>query len=153
MYVPSDRIEMSKALRTIYSAQTVHLGIHRVAPHRLATVLLAFALALKFSSSVAALSPAYLFSAASALLTTPKMHFMVEHSLASVECLHMMVSFLFTTGDSTSAKAAWIVLGLAIRLAFAMGLHRDSSKWGVVAGPAKREKDRLWWELMTYDML
>ena len=152
MYVPTDRRAVSMALETIYSANTIYNGIHRISPHRLATVLLVFALGTTFSANPCAASSSYYFSSASALLTLSNTHFLVRHSLAAIECLHMMVSYLFTTGDSTAAKAAWPVLGICVRLACGMGLHRDSGTWGL-AGRDKAERERLWWEIVTYDML
>lgn len=70
----------------------------------------------------------------------------------SVEALHLMVSFLFVFGDKEGAKAAWTVLGIAIRAAQSMGLHKNCAAWGL--GPDEvEERSRLWWETLTYDLL
>lgn len=151
MYCPSDRHAIQAALETMYSAPSFYVGVHRVSPHRLATVLMAFALAEIFTRGSFSTAACY-FSSASSLLTMPKLHFMVQHSLAAVECLHMMVTFLFSTGQPGSAKAAWPLLGMCIRVGCALGLHRDASSWGVM-GQEKTQRERLWWECLTYDML
>ena len=39
-----------------------------------------------------------------------------------------------------------------MRLACAAGLHRDSGKWSM-SGKAKEQREKLWWECWTYDML
>ncbi|ORY28183.1 fungal-specific transcription factor domain-domain-containing protein [Naematelia encephala] len=157
MYCPTDRRAIYATLETIYSAPSLYVGVHRIGPHRLATLLMVFALGSIFSLGGSFATPSlptadYYFSAASSLLTVPKMHFMIQHSLAAVECLHMMVTFLFTTGQPEAAKAAWPLLGVCIRLACGMGLHRDSGTWGL-SGKDKEERERLWWECLTYDML
>lgn len=154
MYCPLDAEAVRAALETIYNGEhEPHLlrsRLLQVAPHRLATVLMMFALGLLFGTDSVETRP-YL-NAATALLTLPDQHFMVHHSLAAVETLHMMVTYLFGIGNSDSAKAAWPLLGLAVRTACAMGLHRDASKWGL--GPAQlNNRSRIWWECATYDIL
>ncbi len=151
MYSPTDRQALHLAVETIYAAKDLYSGVHRIAPHRLASLLMTFALAIAFSSNIGSESALY-FSAASSLLTIPKSHFMMRHSLASIECLHMMVTYLFTTGQTDAAKAAWPLLGTCVRLACGMGLHKDSGTWGL-NGRDRHERERLWWECLTYDML
>ena len=154
MYAPTDRLSIEETLETVYSSSH-QLGIHSVAPHRLATFFIAIALGSMFADAASGLT--YLdhhrcFAAACALLTLPKHHFMVRHSLASVEALHMAVSYLFSTHQPESAKAAWPLLGVCIRTACAMGLHRDASKWGLKDVEAEK-RQRLWWDCVTYDLL
>ena len=106
MYCPSDRPSIETNLALIFSAPSLHLGTHRIAPHRLATILLVFALGHIFSDGqLTNINHRQLFSTASALLTIPKHHFMIRHTLAAVECLHMMVTYLFSTGRPDAAKA------------------------------------------------
>ncbi|KAL1407402.1 hypothetical protein Q8F55_006834 [Vanrija albida] len=150
MYRPLDRLAAREALQLIYSGGSISERIHHVPPHRLATVLMVFALAITFTNGPMSQSMPF-FNAASALLCVPERHFMVRHTLSSVETLHMMVSYLLTLGNALSAKAAWPLIGLCVRIACAIGLHRDPSSWGL---SAKQEEDRarLWWECVTYDM-
>lgn len=77
---------------------------------------------------------------------------MIHHSLAAVESLHLMISYLFATGRPDAAKAAWPFLGTCVKLACAIGLHKDSGRWGMM-GRDEEQKERLWWECQTYDML
>ncbi|RXK39802.1 hypothetical protein M231_02995 [Tremella mesenterica] len=153
MYTPTDRRAIASTLETIYTPASIITGLHNVPPHRLATFLMALALGHVFADHTSPAPQAQrLFSIASALLTLPRHHFMVKHSTAAVECLHMMVSFLFSTHQPEAGKAAWPLLGTCIRIACAVGLHRDGTRWGL-AGVEKENRERLWWECMTYDLL
>lgn len=154
MYCPTDRHAIDETVQTIYNASSRYRGGHRVAPHRLATLLMIFALAEVFTSrNQSRSSPALrYFAAASTLLSLPKANFLVHHSLAAVECLHLMVSFLFATGQQESAKAAWPLLGSCVRLACGLGLHRDAATWGL-NNRQKNQRGKLWWDCLTYDIL
>ena len=141
------------AVSTIYSAPSIGTGIRHVNPARLATLLLAICLGRLFADRTCdAGSSLPLFHAASSLLCHPSSHYLTRNSLAVVEALHMMVSFLFALGDPEAAKAAWPTLGLCVRLASAMGLHRDSRRWGYFC-EGRDQRERLWWECFTYDIL
>ncbi|RSH89110.1 hypothetical protein EHS25_002776 [Saitozyma podzolica] len=146
-----DTYPVTAVLESIYSAKSLHAGIHRVAPHRLASLVMIFALAHVFSFRPSSTHVRY-YNAAWALLTIPGQNFFMRHSLAAVETLHLMVTYLFGTGRSDAARAAWPLLGLCVRTACAIGLHRDSAAWGL-GGDAKIARDRLWWECATYDIL
>jgi hypothetical protein len=151
MYHPVDRKAVGHILDGIYNSQSIDQAIHHVPPHRLATVLMVFALAMVFTNRPMAQSTA-LFNAASALLCVPERHFMVRHSLAAVETLHMMVSYLFNVGHADGPKAAWHILGMCVRSAVSIGLHRDASDWGLSLEQQEHRR-RLWWETATYDVL
>lgn len=144
-------IKSSSALNGIYEAETIGIGLRRTHPHRLATVALALALGEVFQPNQHRRA-FQLFSAASALLTTKSAHYLAASSIASIEALHMMVTFLFATGQPSAAKAAWPLLGQCMRLACALGLHRDCGDWGI-SGSDKTHRDTLAWECITYDIL
>ncbi|BEJ00626.1 hypothetical protein CcaverHIS631_0504830 [Cutaneotrichosporon cavernicola] len=151
MYRPADRPAISAVLESIYSAPSLKEQIHHVPPHRLASVLMILALGLSFlGRPMTQTIP--LFNAASALLCVPERHFMVRHSLASVETLHMMVSYLLGLPHSDGPKAAWQILGLCVRTAGSIGLHRDSEQWGL-SSEQQALRAQLWWECVTYDIL
>lgn len=151
MYRPADRPTISNIVEDIYAAESLREQIHHVPPHRLASVLMVFALGMSFSGRPMAQSN-LLFNTASALLCVPERHFMVRHSLAAVETLHMMVSYLFGLPHSDGPKAAWQILGVCVRTATSIGLHRDSSQWGLSADQ-QAWRAQLWWETITYDIL
>ncbi|KAL7418264.1 hypothetical protein Q5752_006720 [Cryptotrichosporon argae] len=111
MYCPTDRSAILAVLDSIYSAPSLQTGLHQVAAHRLASVAMVFALALSFTQAPDPTHTAF-YTAACALLAVPAQHFMVRHSVAAVETLHLMVTYLFAMGKSGSARAAWPLLGL-----------------------------------------
>lgn len=150
MYRPIENDTVSKVLELIYSGPPVREQIHRVPPHRLASVMMVFALALCYEGHRP--ESAKYFNAASALLCVPERHFMVRHSVAAVETLHLMVSYTFNNSHPDGAKAAWPILGLCIRLANSIGLHRDQGEWGL-SEAQKEHHAVLWWESMTYEIL
>src|SRR5205823_2500867 len=45
---------------------------------------------------------------------------------------------------------AWVYIGLAIRIAQDMGLHRDSAKWSLDEKQTEVRK-RTWWACYTFD--
>lgn len=151
MYHPVDRYAVGQILEGIYSGNaSIHDAIHHVPPHRLATILMVLAVGMVFSDRPMAASIP-LFNAASALLCVPERHFLVSHSVAAVETLHMQVSYLFNLGHSDGTKAAWQILGLCTRIACSIGLHRDSSEWGL--SPEQQEhRKMLWYECTTYEV-
>lgn len=151
MYHPVDRFAVGHILEGIYNNSSINEAIHHIPPHRLATVLMVLALGMVFSDRPMAQSAA-LFNAASALLCVPERHFMVRHSMAAVETLHMMVSYLFNVGHSDGTKAAWQILGMCTRIACSIGLHRDASEWGLSVEQQEHRRV-LWWECTTYDVL
>lgn len=150
MYCPADIRAIRAVLEALYAEpRQLRTRLHRVPPHRLASVLMVFALALTFTNRPGT-TP--LFSAASALLCVPEQHFMIRHSVAAVETLHLQVSYLFALGRPDAAKAAWPILGLCVRIACAMGLHRDPKAWNL-SEDERNHRARLWWECATYDIL
>lgn len=151
MYSPTDSQAVRAANDGIRDCETVLLGLRQTHPHRLASVLMTFALGSIFSGAGLNLETSW-FAAAWALLNLASFHYLTAPSIASVEALHMMVTFLFATGRPKAAKAAWPILGACIRTACSVGLHRDSGRWAV-SGDRKAHRDRLAWECITYDVL
>lgn len=154
MYCPLDNTAVLAALGIIYRGDldpaSLRSRLVGISPHRLATIMMVFALAMLFS--VRDGDTRRYFNAATALLTVPDKHFMVRHSIEAVECLHMMVSYLFGLGHGDAAKAAWPVLGLAVRTACALGMHREGSRWGLTL-EQRENRSRIWYECATYDIL
>lgn len=145
-------------LNVIYSAPDLVSGIQQLEPHCLAAFLVVLALGSIFiqpASEIAAdnlaLGTTY-FNLASALLSFAPYHFLSFPTMAAVEALHGMVSFLFCSGDSEGGKAAWPLLGLCSRTAQAMGLHKRWTQAGASALEAE-QRQTLWWEVMSYDLL
>jgi hypothetical protein len=90
------------------------------------------------------------FNAASAWLFEGEDNVIYHPTAAACQALHLMVSFMFITGDERHSRSAWPLLGLQMRLCQSLGLHR-----GKVRGDEGevRKAAVLWWESYTYDLL
>jgi hypothetical protein len=90
------------------------------------------------------------FNAASAWLFEGEDNVVYRPTIAACQALHLMVSFMFITGDERHSRSAWPLLGLQMRLCQSLGLHR-----GIRGGEkeVKEEAAVLWWESYTYDLL
>ncbi|KAK4052952.1 hypothetical protein OIO90_004076 [Microbotryomycetes sp. JL221] len=127
-------------------------------PHRLALLLSVFAIAVVFQQPISCeqanetLVNHKFFNAASSLLAAAPHNFMSRPTLASVQALHVMVSFLFCSGDREGAKSAWTLLGATMRAAQSLGLHLNCESWNLPREETV-ERARTWWELFTYDLL
>lgn len=158
MYQPCARTFVDSDLRQLYSGPSNTANPCCLHPHRLATLLTIFALALTFSQNLEIASrrrnpqATAFFNAAAALLTSPPYNFMSRPTVAAVKCLHLMVSYLFCSGDREGARSAWTILGLASRAAQALGLHKNCAAWGLSADVTE-ERARAWWEIFVYDLL
>jgi hypothetical protein len=80
-----------------------------------------------------------------------------QHSLVddpttnAVQALFLMSFYLFL-GDRHGSKSGgrWTIMGIAVKMAQSIGLHRDNSRWNVDPSEAQRRRE-LFWELYTYD--
>lgn len=74
-----------------------------------------------------------------------------EPSLNSVQALFLMSFYLFLSDrQGTDAGSRWAIMGMAVKLAQSIGLHRDIGKWRV--DPTETQQRRnTFWELYTYD--
>jgi hypothetical protein len=60
-------------------------------------------------------------------------------------------TILITCTPPDPSRATWTMIGLALRIATSMGLHRDGSEFGL--SPFESEmRRRLWWHLMLIDI-
>ncbi|KAH8916253.1 hypothetical protein BT69DRAFT_794956 [Atractiella rhizophila] len=128
-------------------------GARKLHPHRLAVLCMIFAHGYAFFPSPPR-PPTLFFNFAQNLLSLPSTHFMSATTISACETLHLMTAFLFNTGQTESQNSAWPLLGLCLRLAQAMGLHKDSRRWRGGVGEEKwRDRERVWWECVSYDRL
>ncbi|KAH9479629.1 putative transcriptional regulatory protein C1F7.11c [Psilocybe cubensis] len=72
-------------------------------------------------------------------------------TINAVQALYLMTHYLFIDErHGTSSGARWATMGLAVKVAQSIGLHRDSGKWKVDPVETARRRE-LFWELFTYD--
>jgi len=91
--------------------------------------------------------------------TLRKYRFAVEQALArtgflntqELIVLQSMLLFLTCVRRSDDTRYVWTLTGLLIRLAQALGVHRDGQQFGV--SPFETEmRRRLWWQICTLDV-
>ncbi|KAF8633249.1 hypothetical protein AX15_001442 [Amanita polypyramis BW_CC] len=77
--------------------------------------------------------------------------FIDDPTLMAVQALFLMTFYLFLADrNSTNNSARWTIMGIAVKIAQSIGLHRDSGRWKVDAVETQRRRE-LFWELFTYD--
>ncbi|KAF8801279.1 hypothetical protein BYT27DRAFT_7235766 [Phlegmacium glaucopus] len=70
-----------------------------------------------------------------------------EQSITGIQALLLMCHFMFL---SEISGPRWVIMGIVVKLAQSVGLHRDSGKWNL--DPEQTQKRRnLFCELLTYD--
>ncbi|KAJ6485924.1 fungal-specific transcription factor domain-containing protein [Mycena sanguinolenta] len=77
--------------------------------------------------------------------------FFDQPTINAVQSLFLMAYYLFLADrHGTGSGARWAIMGIAVKVAQSIGLHRDSGRWKV--DPIETQKRReLFWELYTYD--
>jgi hypothetical protein len=83
----------------------------------------------------------------------------VEHALTEAELmstndigtLQAFVLFIICLRRCHNARHIWMLVGLALRIALALGLHRDGEKFGL--SPFQTEmRRRLWWQIYVLEI-
>ncbi|EGO23157.1 hypothetical protein SERLADRAFT_471933 [Serpula lacrymans var. lacrymans S7.9] len=70
-----------------------------------------------------------------------------EQSIISIQALFLMCHFMFL---SDIEGPRWALMGLVVKLAQGIGLHRDSGKWNLESEETQKRRT-LMWEIYTYD--
>ncbi|KIJ61993.1 hypothetical protein HYDPIDRAFT_115133 [Hydnomerulius pinastri MD-312] len=74
-----------------------------------------------------------------------------DPTISAVQTLFLMTFYLFLSDrHGSNSGTRWAIIGIAIKVAQSIGLHRDPSRWGVDAKETLRRRE-LFWELYTYD--
>ncbi|KAF5336144.1 hypothetical protein D9611_006191 [Ephemerocybe angulata] len=70
-----------------------------------------------------------------------------EQTIPGIQALVLMCHFMFL---SDMGGPRWVVMGIVVKMAQSIGLHRDSGKWKL--DPEETQKRReLFYEILTYD--
>ncbi|GAA5981002.1 hypothetical protein JCM10908_003948 [Rhodotorula pacifica] len=163
MYQPCSAATVERDLSILYGggggAAAVSANFGGLHPHRVATLLLIFALAETFARPLIPTNATdhqhtatVFFNSASFLLSAAPYPFLSRPTVAAVKSLHLMVSYLFCSVNREGARSAWTILGLASRAAQSLGLHKNCAVWQISPEEVE-ERSRVWWELLTYDLL
>lgn len=70
-----------------------------------------------------------------------------EQSFLAIQAMLLMSHFLFL---SEVAGPRWVIMGMVVKLAQSIGLHRDSGRWKLEKYETQRRRE-LFYELLTYD--
>ncbi|KAF8899631.1 fungal-specific transcription factor domain-containing protein [Gymnopilus junonius] len=70
-----------------------------------------------------------------------------EPSISAIQAMLLMCHFMFL---SEISGPRWAIMGMVVKLAQSIGLHRDSRKWNLDPAQTKRRRE-LFYELLTYD--
>ncbi|KAF8677359.1 Fungal specific transcription factor domain [Rhizoctonia solani] len=71
-------------------------------------------------------------------------------TVSAIQSILLMCYFCQLTDNKDSPMHHWALIGLGMKLAVGIGLHRDGKRWDL--DPAEAELRRaLWWELRTFD--
>ncbi|KAH7890671.1 fungal-specific transcription factor domain-containing protein [Phlebopus sp. FC_14] len=74
-----------------------------------------------------------------------------DPTIYAVQTLFLMSFYLFLSDrHGSNSGTRWAIMGLAIKIAQSIGLHRDPSRWAVDSKETLRRRE-LFWELYTYD--
>ena len=65
----------------------------------------------------------------------------------------MCGTFILNDKQGNGTEVFWPVLGSAVKIALALGLHRDGTLFQGLSEHETEERRQVWWELVTYDRL
>ncbi|OOQ85049.1 hypothetical protein PEBR_31157 [Penicillium brasilianum] len=84
----------------------------------------------------------------------------LEHALAKADFLNVpdllliqaLVNFLALARRHDSPRFVWMMVGIAIRMAMSIGLHRDGSNFPSLSPFEIEMRRRVWWALCLFDV-
>jgi hypothetical protein len=84
----------------------------------------------------------------------------LEHALAKADFLNVpdlvliqaLVNFLALARRHDSPRFVWMMVGIAIRMAISLGLHRDGSNFANLPPFEIEMRRRVWWALCLFDV-
>ncbi|CAK5265644.1 unnamed protein product [Mycena citricolor] len=135
-------------LETVYRAGAFE-NLHN--PHNLSLLFAVFAIALvldpvKNPWSIEARECYHLARAVLAIVSPLK-----ETTLAAIQALLHLASYLeLSDWEATGPNQGWLHVGMAVRLAYGIGLHLNSKRWKLCDSESKR-RHRLFWQLFVQD--
>ncbi|KIY52929.1 hypothetical protein FISHEDRAFT_69385 [Fistulina hepatica ATCC 64428] len=79
--------------------------------------------------------------------------FIDEPTVHAIQALFLMCFYLFIADrqNGTRAGSRWVIMGIAVKMAQSIGLHRDSGRWKLVPSQETQRRRELFWEIYTYD--
>lgn len=120
-------------------------------PHKLARLYMVFALGVYFNTTLSIDHPdsQRFYNYSKSLLSAGD--FLVKSSIPAAQTLHMMGLYLLNRNRLSGADSYYPLLGVQLRIARAMGLHRDGARWGFTEAELN-ERRMTFWETQTMDV-
>ncbi|KAF9583190.1 hypothetical protein BGW38_010067, partial [Lunasporangiospora selenospora] len=75
------------------------------------------------------------------------------YDLPDITCVGALVLMAFQQFGTGNAYRAWIFVGLAVRMAQHIGLHRNCLKLGKMSASDREERNRVWWSCFMADRI
>ncbi|EAU90340.1 hypothetical protein CC1G_09022 [Coprinopsis cinerea okayama7 len=146
MYTPiSEQDFYSNVLPEVYNTEETYRD--SVSSHTLSVFFMVLALGTLLDLDLPAHSPESMqyFQIGRAALALDSV--LEEQSITALQALLLMCHFMFL---SDMAGPRWVLMGIVVKVAQSIGLHRDSGKWKL--DPEETQKRRqLFYEILTYD--
>jgi len=147
MYIPVPESEFYGTLLPRVYNQTLTADQDPIDSHRLAVVFMVLALGMLLDLDLPALS-AQAMQYYQLGRTALSLDSILEcQSIPAIQALLLMCHFMFF---SFIDGPRWALMGLAVKLAQSVGLHRDSGRWNLASEETFKRRSLLW-ELFTYD--
>ncbi|KLT41091.1 hypothetical protein CC85DRAFT_303533 [Cutaneotrichosporon oleaginosum] len=148
-YDVAPRAYFEPIFERVYAA--VESNNHAVNPQQLALLFIVFAMGALYSLELPPNDPAAAEYHALSKACLVKGNFLVNTAISGVQTLHIMAHFHLETEEGRNGDPAWPLWGLAMRIAQAMGLHRDGESWGLPPDVIE-ERRHVFWESNAADI-
>ncbi|KAG6810865.1 hypothetical protein H0H92_010021 [Tricholoma furcatifolium] len=136
---------MEDIFRPVYDQDGAYQG--SVSAHSLAVLFMVFAMGTLLDPDRPACSQEsmqYYQLARAALALNPVLE---EQTIPGIQALLLICHFMFL---SDMGGPRWVIMGMIVKMAQSLGLHRDSGKWNLDSVETQKRRE-LFYELLTYD--
>ncbi|KAF9268995.1 hypothetical protein L218DRAFT_1072662 [Marasmius fiardii PR-910] len=148
MYDPITRSEVETDILDLLYHDPAYIDVERIHSHRLSAFFMVLGAGIMYDTSPDSKSVAKRYYALSkaALSLDPVTK---EVSCATIQAFLVMFRYHYNV-DRGSNEIRWLIIGVCTKVALKIGLHRDSSGWGLDPEEQQRRR-RLFWELYMND--
>ncbi|KAL0564356.1 hypothetical protein V5O48_017694, partial [Marasmius crinis-equi] len=148
MYDPITRNELESDILDHIYLDSGYIDVDGIHSHRLSAFFMVLGAGIMYdpSSDSNSVAKRYYALAKAALSFDP---ITKDVSCATIQTLLVMFRYHYNL-DRRSNEVRWLIIGVCSRVALKIGLHRDSSGWGLDPEEQQRRR-RLFWELYMND--
>ncbi|KAG7453080.1 uncharacterized protein BT62DRAFT_45886 [Guyanagaster necrorhizus] len=121
-------------------------------PHTLATLFFVFALGALFDLRLGAYNKEAELYYHLGLTALSLKHVLLDApQINTIRAVGLMATYHSMASKKYSRDTAWFSMGLAVKLALSIGLHRDSARWHMEPRTVQMRRN-LWWEIFSSDV-